>query len=193
VFIYKITNHINSKVYIGQTSRKIEERWRNHCRKNHTTTAINSAIKKYGKENFTIEILFCVLQSEHLDTAERFFIKYYNCLAPNGYNLDSGGNCLKRLSLETRKKLSEAKLGKKYGPRHSETGDNIALGRCGKYFCVFEKNSGLFVGKWVNKCKCARELNLNSSHIGACLKLKRKSHKGYIFKYLEETHNVHNS
>ena len=56
MYIYKITNKINKKIYIGQTTRSIEERWKGHCKPSMTARSlISRAIQKYGKENFIIE------------------------------------------------------------------------------------------------------------------------------------------
>lgn len=54
--IYKITNLINGKVYIGQTTQPIEKRFKSHCYKDGCTKLYN-AMKKYGKSNFSIELL----------------------------------------------------------------------------------------------------------------------------------------
>lgn len=55
MIIYKITNVINDKVYIGQTVRNLEERMAEHFR--HDNTVIDKALKKYGKDAFKIEII----------------------------------------------------------------------------------------------------------------------------------------
>ena len=69
--IYKITNKINQKIYIGQ-SVNIERRWKEHCRNN--TSLIGKAIHKYGKNNFIFEVLIeCDIYN--LNTKEEFFIK----------------------------------------------------------------------------------------------------------------------
>ena len=61
--IYKITNLVNSKIYIGQTIRSLKERFRQHIYK-QGCTYLHNAILKYGKENFKIELMiipsFCV-------------------------------------------------------------------------------------------------------------------------------------
>lgn len=86
--IYKIENKINHKVYIGQSNNP-EYRWRQHChRLEHYTSLIGRAINKYGKENFTFEILGWF---EDYNEKEKEFIKQYRCLAPNGYNITEGG------------------------------------------------------------------------------------------------------
>ena len=61
--IYKITNKINGKIYVGQTTKSLNERFQKHCwgttqnDKYHLNMAIKKAIKKYGKENFAIELI----------------------------------------------------------------------------------------------------------------------------------------
>lgn len=93
--IYKITNQINGKIYVGQ-SINIKDRWYQHKAKafNENEPAYNSAIhaafRKYGIENFKFEIIEECQQSE-LDEKEIFWIQTLNSLTPNGYNILKGG------------------------------------------------------------------------------------------------------
>lgn len=82
--IYKIQNLINKKIYIGQ-SVHIEIRWMQHC-KPSSHSLISQSIKKYGKENFSFEIIK-LCSKEQLNFWETFYIKQYNSLVPNGYNI----------------------------------------------------------------------------------------------------------
>ena len=112
MIIYKITNKINGKIYIGQTTRDLNERWNNHCFYKHKKkSAINEAIKVYGKENFFIEELAKAISYEELDKLEIDYIKNMNSLAPNGYNLKTGGSNGYRYTAESRQRMREAKLG----------------------------------------------------------------------------------
>lgn len=93
--IYKITNKINGKIYVGQTMKSLEERFQKHCwgttekDSYHFNMAIKKAIKKYGKQNFTIELIEEVKQDE-LDEREVYWISYYDSYN-QGYNCTLGG------------------------------------------------------------------------------------------------------
>jgi hypothetical protein len=93
--IYKITSPSN-KVYIGQTINTLNTRIKHHKQNSSNCTLLKRAINKYGDE-MVYEILETV-QNESLDEREIHWIKYYNSLAPNGYNCSAGGNNKKELS-----------------------------------------------------------------------------------------------
>lgn len=93
--IYKITNHINGKIYVGQTTKSLKERFQKHCwgttekDSYHLNMAIKKAIKKYGKENFTIELIEEV-EATKLDEREVYWISFYDSYN-KGYNCTKGG------------------------------------------------------------------------------------------------------
>lgn len=114
MIIYKIKNKINSKEYIGQTSSTLEKRMYGHKVAPSGASAIHDAIKKYGEDSFLIEEIDRASCQEDLDNLEIHYIQKYNTLAPNGYNLKTGGkNGGSRYSEESLKKMSDAKKGKK--------------------------------------------------------------------------------
>lgn len=95
--IYKITNKVNGKSYIGQTRYTIEFRWKQHQHKKDNTY-FHNAIHKYGVENFNVEILEeCNI--EVLDSREIFYIAKFDTFN-NGYNLTIGGDGNRRLLLD---------------------------------------------------------------------------------------------
>lgn len=109
--IYKITNQINGKVYIGQ-SVNIKERWRRHrtAVNENTNLPLYRAIQKYGLENFTFEVIEECLKKE-LDEKEIYWIKYYNSINPErGYNLSLGGNGGSHFNKLNYKQLQEIKF-----------------------------------------------------------------------------------
>ena len=97
--IYKITNQINGKVYIGQ-SKRIEERWKEHKKKPFLENSeeysypLYQAIRKYGLKNFTFEIIEECLPKD-LNQKEIDYISLYESYPPEhgkGYNQTSGGS-----------------------------------------------------------------------------------------------------
>ena len=106
--IYKFLNNTNNKVYIGQTINE-KNRYRDHkyC---YSESLFHRAVKKYGFENFTYEVLE-VLDVSELDKRERYWISYYQSNdLEKVYNLTEGGDGSKGMkrSDETRKKMSES-------------------------------------------------------------------------------------
>jgi group I intron endonuclease len=114
--IYKITNLINGKLYIGQTTTTIEKRFKQHIYKYSTNskykTIINQAIKKYGKENFQIEIIDVGADINELNLKEKKWIVELNTIMPHGYNMTTGGDRYV-MSEETKEKLRKSSTGKK--------------------------------------------------------------------------------
>lgn len=84
--IYKITNLINSKVYIGQ-SKNIYKRWYSHrCDYKKKNLPLYYSMRKYGIENFSFEIIE-ECQIDQLSKKEDYWINNYNSYVPNGYNV----------------------------------------------------------------------------------------------------------
>ena len=115
-FIYKITNTINGKSYIGQTIQNVKERFYQHCAtkcsKAVSNMAIHRAIKKYGKSNFTVEVIE-EIDSANLNDREKYWIKYYNSYN-NGYNSTKGGQdgCKPFKDLDVESIIKEYNTGK---------------------------------------------------------------------------------
>jgi len=102
--IYKITNLVNGKCYIGRTKQKVEFRFYQHCfeaKKQQTGYPIHLAILEFGEENFKIELLFSNLSKEEAVIKERELILENNSLCTqNGYNIRTGA----KFSVEEREK-----------------------------------------------------------------------------------------
>lgn len=92
-FIYKITNRVNNKVYIGQTRFTVEHRFKQHIKNfniEHRKQILYKAFEKYGIENFNVETIEEVDVSK-LNEREMYWIAYYDSFK-NGYNANLGGN-----------------------------------------------------------------------------------------------------
>ena len=109
ITIYKYTNKINNKIYIGQTCQNIEDRAGKNGKGYITSSRFYNAIQKYGWDNFQCEILYENLTPEEADNIEQQLIEQYNATNENfGYNLQSGGVGHHTQSEETKRKIGQA-------------------------------------------------------------------------------------
>ena len=111
--IYKHTNKINGKSYIGQTSQNVKARWSNGSGYK-SCPIFYQAILKYGWDNFTHDILEEGLDESVVDEREIYWISYYDSVR-NGYNFSTGGCGNHNFSEEHKKNIQSAvseKLGK---------------------------------------------------------------------------------
>ena len=109
--IYKYTNKINKKVYIGQTKQSLYARAQENGIGYKNCTLFWRAIQKYGWDNFESEILEDNLTQEEANQKEQYYISFYDSTNTNkGYNIRLGGNNTP-LSEETKKKISESHKG----------------------------------------------------------------------------------
>ncbi len=219
MYIYKITNTINNKIYIGQTVKSILHRQKRHIyafSSKSKRTALNSAIVKYGKNNFIVEEVDTAQNIDELNIKEKYYIKFYKSLSPNGYNLTTGGNN-KLLSDETKLKISLANKGKyvtdetklKLSLSHKGfvvsdiTKNKLSLINKGKkahlntYIASKYKNSGLFIIKKYDIYYVIRNMklfciqnNLLTNKISLLCNNKLKKYKDFILikNYGKMTH-----
>ncbi len=143
-YIYKITNKINNKVYIGLTTLTINKRWNGHKRiAKKSNKPLYCAMRKYGLENFIIEKVDETDDIVKLGELERENIKYYNSTDPKyGYNLTHGGesnqldaNPRARLTVDDVKKIRNIYLKGEIGI--SECWDKMYKNKIS--FSAFEK------------------------------------------------------
>jgi len=125
--IYKATNKINGKIYIGQTVKSLDKRMKRHIRDTkRLNTYFSRALKKYGKENFEWKIIVECNSLEELNKTEVEMIEKCNTFeSENGYNTTSGGEKVRgfKISKKVRKEMSEKRKGKNngmYGKHHTK-------------------------------------------------------------------------
>jgi group I intron endonuclease len=128
--VYKHTNKVNGKVYIGITSKSPERRWSNGIGYKANKHFWN-AIQKYGWDGFSHEILFCGLSEEEAREKEIDLIDFYGSCGENGYNLTIGGEGSSgwKMTDEQKAKISEAHKGKKRPPHIAEMVRARSLGK----------------------------------------------------------------
>ena len=213
MIIYKITNNINEKLYIGQTTVSVCKRWQRHCwaseyKKN---MPISLAIAKYGKENFAIEILDTCNNQVELDEQEIYYAKLYNTFCPNGYNLRAGSgpgsmseetkrkislaNKGKKRSEETRRKLSESHKGYKHKESTKQKLSDLNRGKIPpkqvREASIRSSQKSYLIThpdgsteNIVNMRKFCRIHNLSPSKMCLVAQGKRSQHKGFMTNYL---------
>ena len=211
-FIYKITNDINQKIYIGKTEKTIEERFKEHCqdykKERCEKRPLYAAMKKYGIEHFHVEL---VEETNNPEEREQYWIKFYNSYGSTGYNATIGGDGKKYINVN---KLIEAynRLGtvravsKETG--HDEGHISKLLRQAGvqiidshklfkekysKPIIQYTKDTYEFLqifqstadaARWCyENHKCAVLNSGVRSHIAEVANGKRKSAYGYIWKY----------
>jgi group I intron endonuclease len=110
MIIYKSTNKINGKIYIGQTTKNLEQRIKAHLNESKIdkNRPFLSSINKYGIDNFIFEIIDFANNLEELNDKEIYWINFYNSVSPNGYNITGGGQGTKMIpTIELGNRISE--------------------------------------------------------------------------------------
>lgn len=206
-YIYKITSP-SGKVYIGQTTH-IKLRFKAYKHLNcKGQNRLYKSFVKHGVQNHTFEIIERFdsdIEVSILNDREIFYIKDYKDKGFALLNLTDGGlNC--RKSEETRKKFSQAKLGKyegelnpMYGKTHTlETRLKISIINKGRKLTKDNKDKliksiskvliqhdieGNFIKEWNSATEAAKELGFNSRVINSQARGLRKTAYGFIWKY----------
>lgn len=128
-YIYLIKNLINNKIYIGQTKNKNSRwsQHKFSAKHNKSNMLITRAISKYGASNFSFEIIACSSSLDNVNYLEQIIITQYNSNNPDvGYNLKPGGNNIERTDIEKQliseglKNYYKSNKGPRYGSKLSE-------------------------------------------------------------------------
>ena len=127
--IYLVKNKINGMNYIGASLGSLSKRWKDHVEaKTLRKGSLQEAIHKFGKRNFSKKIIKRCKYLSELSKFERFYIKKYNSIKPNGYNLSSGGfgmgNLGKKMTIQNKKFNSLRDAAKYYNIK-----PNLFVGR----------------------------------------------------------------
>ncbi len=193
--IYKITNTINSKAYVGY-SNNVSNRWEDH-KKGYGSKVVYDAIQKYGLDNFTFE----VIAEDTVDNEDKY-IQEHDTMTPNGYNLVEGGGLpptkqgwtpsaetlakrsasLKGIERTEKwcKNLSESKSGKN-NPRYGIKEDpeltkrrSLAVQRAKilPYYDTYKKAIAL-IDNGLSADKTAKQLGISRN---VCFALKKRTH-----------------
>lgn len=169
--IYKFTNKINKKAYIGQ-SVDIQRRYREHIGLKPGNDVFHSALMKYGIENFNFEVIE-ECEIKELNEKEKYYIQYFNSLVPNGYNVSTGGANMAHLNKlneysnvdEIKKLLKETKLtNKEIGEKFNVSDQTVSDINTGRMW-IDEKIKYPIRSQKINVCKkCGKKINYKNKN-----------------------------
>lgn len=170
--IYKITNIVNKKVYIGQTSKSIKKRWSEHkANAGKDETYFHHAIAKYGSDNFTIEEIDSCDTKYEADKLEAFWISFFNSNDRKyGYNRTAGGGGAIgfKHSEESKRQRSEFR-------KSSDNNLRVAV-------LQFDLQMN-FIQEWSSIKYAAEAVNIPDTNITRVCRGRRKTAAGFIWKY----------
>jgi group I intron endonuclease len=202
--VYKITNKITGKIYIGITNQGSGARYRHHWYESRIgePSPIHRSMAKYGEDNFTLEIIDFAETYEELKEKEKFWIKKFNSTDRNiGYNLTEGGDGTfgrthseetkekirqkalgRKISEETKKKMSEARIGK-CSDKQREHLKKISIQAKAIPVLQFSK-TGEFIAKYESVSEAARQTGINGDTIERQLKKPLKNPNDWRVKFI---------
>lgn len=133
--VYKITNKVTNKIYIGITNQGSGARYRHHWYESRIgePSPIHRSMAKYGEDNFTLEIIDFADTYDELKEKEKYWIKQYNSTDKSiGYNLTEGGDGTfgRKHSEETKDKIRQKALGRKVSEETKRKMSETKLGKC---------------------------------------------------------------
>jgi group I intron endonuclease len=170
-YIYIIENMINGKIYVGQTVNPNKRKWDHLSGNSSNCRAISNAVGKYGSDSLDFVLLEKLYSLKDANVRESYWITYLDTLAPNGYNLRTGGDSFVP-SEESRQRMRESHMGqsRKFSEEHKA---KIGLSKLGKSRSIEtrkkiseklkgiplseeRKNNMRLSSHWGNKTHCIR-------------------------------------
>lgn len=211
--VYKITNKVNNKIYIGITSKGLSARWKEHLynAEHGCPFKLHNAIRKYGKENFSIELIDFCNSWEELEEKEKQYISEYNTLSDEfGYNMTEGGDGTigRYVTEETREKIRQKAIGREINEKTRAKLSEAArvrtegreaywnsgkIGENRKKPVLQYTKEGNFIKEFGGVNEAAVELNMSATTIITSLKHKNivgSKRNPYIWVYKSEYPNV---
>jgi group I intron endonuclease len=202
--VYKITNKVTGKIYIGITNQGSGARYRHHWYEARIgeSAPIHKSMAKYGEENFTLEIIDFADTYEELKEKERFWIKELNSMDRKiGYNLTEGGDGTfgRMHSEETKEKIRQKAIGRKISEETKKRMSEARKGRCSDVQRIHLKNiaiqtkaipvlqfskNGEFIARYESVSEASRQTGINSDTIERQLKKPLKNPNDWRIKFI---------
>lgn len=213
-YIYKITNDINDKVYIGKTEFSLEKRWREHCndcfRERNEKRPLYAAMRKYGTKNFHISL---IEETDNPENREKYWIEQYGSFK-YGYNATLGGDAKRYLDYDliiaTYQEVKNAKETAKLVGAHEDSvrkilkqkgvsildSQTVIKAKYGKSVAMLNKDTNAILhiftdqseaGRWLQRHHktITTDVSKISARIGQVASGKRKTAYGYKWKHIK--------
>lgn len=199
--IYKIEEKSTGRIYIGKTERNAFLRWSEHCN-SKSQAYIARALRKHGYKAFSFAVIDVAENTESLYQKEIFWIKKFNCVAPDGFNLNGGEG--QPASEDFKNYMSKIVYPRVFGrpSRKSVKASETDVDKFWKKLRLSIEATIRQTGKPIFKLRkpvirsdgvtfsgiveAAEAMNVNDNSIRRVLNGRRNSIKGYTFKYYEE-------
>lgn len=204
-YIYKVTNLVNQKIYIGKTTETPEARWKNHVweafhNKNKSNSLLHTAMLKYGLDSFIVETVG-EFPNKELDLKEREYIKLFEShrSTGKGYNITWGGEGCLRYSDEEilslwEQGLNGTQIAEALSARTTticlrlkdlvgkETAQQRKTEQCRKAVCQYSLD-GTFIQTWESGSAAEEGLNLCRGSVSRCCHFLRTKSGDYFWLF----------
>ena len=199
--IYLITNNVNGNKYVGQTIQTIHKRWIGHLisARNGRGNSIGRAIRKYGKDNFTVEAIVEGVPEYFLSAFEKYWINFHNTFRGIGYNCTEGGEGTRGVipwnkgiatPADVRKKQSDAAKGRSTKVVNLEQLRQLAKERVGtkhhnyKAANIYNYETCELIADNVSISQWCRENGYSQGTMSATARGLTKQYRGLYAKYI---------
>ena len=213
-YIYKVTNTINGKIYIGKTHYTVANRWSQHIsaatvdsHKVDYNYLLHKAIRKYGREAFIVETLEEVTDESILSERERYWITQYNsCIledGSNGYNMTYGGEGATKINKSKVESLWDSGLGSVQIAKEINS-TNLTIKKILLTYKNFDRNEnfrrntgrkvyqydsdGILIRDFSSITQAATNVGVDPSVISKCCNGEKQSAGGYFWSYSDTAH-----
>jgi len=193
MIVYKIVNSINDKVYIGITSKTLNERFTWHLRdcRRGITKKLYTAIRELGEENFSIELLE-TCNSDNIREKEEHYIMKYNAY-DTGYNASPKSGGVRSHSVETKTKMSIIATGRKaseetkqkLSAKQREIWDNASDEKL-RYYAELASKRNKGRSRTLEQNEHHSKIMTGKKHSAQTIEKMKKSHTGKIHGSLVE-------
>ena len=207
-YIYKITNMQNNKIYVGKTTTCIRDRFSKHVYEANTPNTkgysfiLHKAMRKYGIENFQIEQIEDV-DNDLINEREIYWIKFYNSMIPNGYNMTLGregsvkidyeiiyhlwdeGKSIAQIAKMVKHSIPQLKAILTNYPNFNNNENNQrTINATKKRVGQYNKDTNELIAIYDSIKDAAEAVSVDRSCISRCCSGKKKSCRGFLWKFM---------